>query len=107
VSYRPRQIPVSSRAEAIIKGTRFWGVGFEPDTVVAPADRSDGELMVRQRTPPQRSLRAAAKQMLAAPSAMALWQASRAEPQLSADAAITERKERFLALLEGVRRDYF
>jgi succinoglycan biosynthesis protein ExoV len=108
VNYRPRQVPVSSRAEAIIKGTRFWGVEFEPagrPAAEAQEQRSDGELIIR--TPARRSLRAAAKQMLAAPSALALWQASRAEPQLSADAALTERKERFLAVLDGVRRDYF
>ncbi|PTM97152.1 polysaccharide pyruvyl transferase family protein [Mycoplana dimorpha] len=105
VNYRPRQVPVSSRAEAIIKGTRFWGVGFESRSPAeAPAERSDGELIVR--TPARTSLRSAAKQMLAAPSALALWQASRAEPQLSADAVLAERKDRFLAVLDGVRRDY-
>ena len=35
VAYRPRQVPVSSRAEAIIKGTRFWGIEF----LTPPASR--------------------------------------------------------------------
>jgi succinoglycan biosynthesis protein ExoV len=48
-----------------------------------------------------------AKQVLAAPSALALWQARRAEPQLSADGVLAERKERFGAVLAGIRRDYF
>lgn len=110
VTYRPRQVPVSSRAEAIIKGTRFWGMEFEAqqDGAHQSGDNSaDGELLVRQRPSNRVTLRSAAKQMLAAPSALALWQASRAEPQLSADAALAERKDRFVAVLEGVRRDYF
>ncbi|MFT4158513.1 MAG: polysaccharide pyruvyl transferase family protein, partial [Shinella sp.] len=45
-------------------------------------------------------------QVLAAPSTLALWQASRAEPQLSTDARLSERKARLYAVLEDVRRDY-
>jgi succinoglycan biosynthesis protein ExoV len=63
--------------------------------------------MVRERAPRQTGLRSAAKQMLAAPSALALWQASRAEPQLSADRILAERKEQFVSVLDSVRRDYF
>lgn len=107
VSYRPRYVPVSSRAEAIFKGTRFWGVEFEPRRHVADSQQDHAELLVREKSSSRKTLRSAAKQMLAAPSALALWQASRAEPQLSADAALSERKERFLTTLEGVRRDYF
>ncbi|SOC35866.1 succinoglycan biosynthesis protein ExoV [Rhizobium subbaraonis] len=112
VSYRPRHVPVSSRAEAILKGTRFWGVGFEnPQPETAPQQDAspapDGELMVREREPRKAGLRGAAKQMLAVPSALALWQAGRAEPQLSADTALASRKARFREVLDGVRRDYF
>lgn len=111
VTYRPRYVPVSSRAEAIVKGTRFWGVEFEPQRDVVDSRQVDGELLVRGRsaggTLGRKTLRSAAKQMLAAPSILALWQAGRAEPQLSADAALGERKARFLAVLDGVRRDYF
>ena len=65
--------------------------------------RADGARRDRKQT----RLRGAAKQLLAAPSALSLWQASKATPQLSADAALAERKERFLDVIEGVRRDYF
>ncbi|KQV33343.1 MULTISPECIES: polysaccharide pyruvyl transferase family protein [unclassified Rhizobium] len=104
VTYRPRQVPVSSRAEAVLKGTRFWG--FETGAA-RTASTDDDEVMVHEREPRQTGLRSAAKQMLAAPSALALWQASRAEPQLSADSVLAERKERFINVLDGVRRDYF
>ncbi|MDQ0322504.1 succinoglycan biosynthesis protein ExoV [Pararhizobium capsulatum DSM 1112] len=109
VTYRPRQIPVSTRAEAMLKGTRFWGVGFDAGqapTANTSAMNDDGEVMVREQEPRVTGLRSAAKQMLAAPSTLALWQASRAEPQLSSDRALAERKERFLNVLDGVRRDY-
>lgn len=110
VTYRPRHVPVSSRAEAIIKGARFWGVDFDahqppPDD---PNKRPiDEDLLVATREPRQTTLRLAAKQMLAAPSTLSLWQAARATPQLSADHALAERKERFLDVIAGVRRDYF
>lgn len=48
-----------------------------------------------------------AKQVLAAPSILALWQASRAEPQLSPDGALDALKSRFHEVLVGIRRDYF
>lgn len=111
VSYRPRHVPVSSRAEAIIKRTRFWGVDFEaaarPAVEANHQQAHDADVLVREREPKKAGLRSAAKQVLAAPSALALWQASRAEPQLSKDAALAERKDRFVTVLEGVRRDYF
>ncbi|MFC3163136.1 polysaccharide pyruvyl transferase family protein [Ciceribacter thiooxidans] len=108
VSYHPRQVPVSSRAEAIAKGARFWGVDFR-ENVPAGSEvrRSDlGDVAVLDREPRQTSLRMAAKHALAAPSTLALWQASRATPQMSSDALLSERKERFAAELERVRRDY-
>jgi succinoglycan biosynthesis protein ExoV len=52
-------------------------------------------------------LRDVVKHMLAAPSVLALRQARKAEPQLSADARLAERKDRFNAVLAGIRRDYF
>ncbi|MNL84592.1 hypothetical protein D3C87_2126060 [compost metagenome] len=64
-------------------------------------------MLVATREPRQTKLRIVAKQALAMPSTFALWQASRAEPQLSADAVLAERKARLLAVMDGVRRDYF
>ncbi len=29
VRYEPRQVPISSRAEAVTKGARFWGISYE------------------------------------------------------------------------------
>ena len=110
VTYRPRHVPVSSRAEAIIKGAKFWGVDFDAHQPVLddPNKRQiDETIVVAARAPKQTSLRVAAKQLLAAPSALSLWQAARAAPQLSADHALVERKERFLDVIAGVRRDYF
>ncbi|PVE55178.1 polysaccharide pyruvyl transferase family protein [Rhizobium rhizogenes] len=111
VAYEPRYIPVSTRAEAAKKGSKFWGISFPPPpppvivehTSVAPHD--DGDVLVRAET--QRPLRKLAKQVLAAPSILALWQASRAEPRLSPGGRLEERKERFQAVLETVKRDYF
>lgn len=103
VEHRPRRIPISTRAEAIIKGARFWGVDYDGATF---AGTGEAAVAVAQAAP-RRGLRLAAKQMLAAPSTLALWQASRAEPQLSTDARLFERKDRLYAVLEDVRRDYF
>jgi len=109
VTYRPRHVPVSTRAEAIAKGARFWGMGFDSKRQALEdpnARQIDGSETVAVRDPKQTSLRIAAKQLLAAPSALSLWQAARATPQLSADDVLAERKERFLAVIESVRRDY-
>ena len=60
-------------------------------------------------TPPLRppaTLRRIAKQLLALPSIVGLWQARRAPSQLSADAVLAERKERLREVLQEVRRDY-
>ena len=105
VEHRPRRIPISSRAEAIIKGARFWGVAYDSRSVAAaPESSDDGELIVKAA--PTSGLRLAAKQVLAAPSTLALWQASRAAPQLSTDARLGERKARLYGVLDDVRREY-
>ena len=105
--YKPHQIPVSTRAEAIAKGSRFWGMKF--DTAKAEASSpgtSSGETMTR--TPPsQTGVRGLAKQFLAAPSVLALWQASRTEPRLSPDGVLDGLRGRFHEVLDGIRRDYF
>ncbi|NVD42962.1 polysaccharide pyruvyl transferase family protein [Ensifer sp. HO-A22] len=109
VTYRPRHVPVSSRAEAMIKGTKFWGVGFdvaETDAEDPNRRQIDGGLVVDAAPPRQTFLRGAAKQFLAAPSTLALWQASRVAPQLSEDRVLAERKTRFREVLDTVRRDY-
>ena len=110
VTYRPRHVPISSRAEAITKGARFWGVEFKSPASYSedPNQRSfDESLVMTSRDPQPSTLRHVVKQVLAAPSALALWQAKRATPQLSADFALAERKQRFGEVLEGIRRDYF
>jgi succinoglycan biosynthesis protein ExoV len=45
--------------------------------------------------------------VLAAPSALALRQARKASPQLSADAVLSEKKDRLRDVLAAIRRDYF
>ncbi|MDK4740200.1 polysaccharide pyruvyl transferase family protein [Rhizobium sp. LEGMi198b] len=108
VTYAPKHIPVSTRAEAIAKGARFWGVGFERDehaTEELEKHRHGGTVVLAD--PEQTRLRVMAKQALAVPSALALWQASKAKPQLSADSALASRKQRLFDVIEGVRRDYF
>ena len=103
VEHRPRRIPISTRAEAIVKGARFWGVDYEGAAPVV----TEGNAVAVAEAPPRSGLRHAAKQALAMPSTLALWQAGRAEPQLSSDTRLRERKARFHAVLEGVRRAYF
>ncbi len=109
VAYRPRHVPISSRAEAITKGARFWGVEFRRDAPRSddPLTRDHGEAAILTRDdPPQSAMRNAAKKLLAVPSIMALRQARQAEPQLSADAVLDDRKARLRTVLEGIRRDY-
>ncbi|WP_105428379.1 polysaccharide pyruvyl transferase family protein [Neorhizobium sp. T6_25] len=106
--YEPRYVPVSTRAEAVAKRSRFWGFSFEgqqPAHEEAAPEPHSGEVITR--TPSRTGLRGMAKQLLAAPSVLALWQASRAEPRLSPVEVLDERKERFRTMLEGIRRDYF
>ncbi|MCJ8517474.1 succinoglycan biosynthesis protein ExoV [Pseudorhizobium tarimense] len=106
VTYRPRFVPVSTRAEAIKKRTRFWGLSFDRDTATpVTAEPASGEVLARPK-PSQGGVRGAAKQLLAAPSILSLWQASREEPQLSNDHTLASLKERFHEVLDGVRRDY-
>lgn len=110
VAYEPRHVPVSSRAEAITKGARFWGVDFgnrEPQPDDPNKHSFDDTLVMTRSDPPPSALRSAAKQVLAAPSTFALRQARRARPQLSAEGVLAERKERLREVLAGIRRDYF
>ncbi|EUB97757.1 polysaccharide pyruvyl transferase [Rhizobium sp. CF080] len=107
-TYEPRYVPVSTRAEAVAKRSRFWGISFDgqqPAHQAAP-DAHSGEVLTRT-SPSQTGLRGMAKQFLAAPSVLALWQASRAEARLSPDETLAQRKEKFRMMLEGIRRDYF
>lgn len=106
--YEPRYVPVSTRAEAVAKRSRFWGFRFDNDQKPAPTRLAApaGDVLTRP-APSQTGLRGMAKQALAAPSILALWQASRAEPHLSPDGALEERKQMFRTALDGVRRDYF
>ena len=110
LTYRPRRVPISSRAEAITKGARFWGVDFDRKAAdnEDPNKRDFGEALVMTRDdPPRSALRSMAKQFLAAPSVLALRQARRAKPQLSADHVLAEQKDRFRDVLAAIRRDYF
>lgn len=108
--YAPRQVPMSSRAEAITKGGRFWGISFEGRSQMPEAHRgpeaSETLLMERQEEPSS-ALRSTVKKLLASPSILALRQARRAEPQLSADGALADRKDRFREVLAGIVKDYF
>lgn len=109
VRYAPRRIPISSRAEAITKGARFWGVSFdrrgnEPEAASGP-DAAE-TMLVEKQDDPRSALRSVAKKMLATPAILALRQARKAEPQLSSDRILAERKDRFREVLAGIRRDY-
>ena len=107
VTYKPRLIPVSTRAEAIAKKTRFWGMAFEGKKGAnASAEPVSGDVLSRSKTS-GRGLKGTAKQVLAAPSVLALWQASRQEPQLSKEGILDSLKNRFQDVLDDVRRDYF
>ncbi len=106
--YEPRYVPVSTRAEAVRKGARFWGLRFDKEgdkpAAAAPAQTHDG--VMTRSAPSQTGLRGMAKQALAAPSILALWQASRTEPHLSPDGALETKKQMFRDVIDGVRRDY-
>ncbi len=107
-TYEPRYVPVSTRAEAVAKHSRFWGMRFDkeqPPAHTAP-DAPAGDVITRP-APSQSGLRGMAKQFLAAPSVLALWQASRAEPRLSPHTVLEEKKQKFRAVLDGIRKDYF
>lgn len=107
-TYEPRYVPVSTRAEAVAKRSRFWGISFgDPQPAHRAAPDPHGDEVLTRPHPSQTGLRGMAKQFLAAPSVLALWQASRTEPRLSPDETLNERKEKFRTMLEGIRRDYF
>lgn len=109
-TYQPHYVPVSTRAEAVAKRSRFWGVRFDTqqhsDETTPETGTSGGEVITR-KPPSQTGLRGMAKQFLASPSILALWQASRATPRLSPDGVLDERKEKFRTVLDEIRRDYF
>lgn len=110
VEYTPTQIPVSSRAEANAKSARFWGMNFQQPALAA--DQSEAtephDNLVAERIGPSKSrLRSAAKQVLALPATLALRQARRATPRLSADTVLADRKDRLREVLAEIRRDYF
>lgn len=108
VDYEPRRVPISSRAEAITKGARFWGLDFAGKAHPSGQfTESLGEVMLRPDPAAPSGLRAFSKKVLAGPSVLALRQAAKATPQLSADTVLAENKERFSAVLDAVRRDYF
>lgn len=107
-SYEPRYVPVSTRAEAVRKRSRFWGMRFDSDTQAAPVhapEPADGNVMTHS-APSQTGLRGMAKQALATPSILALWQASRAQPRLSPEDRLNAKKAAFREVLDGIRRDY-
>ncbi len=106
-TYRPHYAPVTTRAEAIHKQARFWGLRFAGGTSNAVHGDDGGEVATLAPPKAKPRLYRAAKQVLAVPSALALWQAGRQEPQLSPDGRLEERKARFQEVLEQVRRDYF
>jgi succinoglycan biosynthesis protein ExoV len=107
-SYEPRYVPVSTRAEAAAKGSRFWGIRFDarPHGALPVTAPPDGDVLTRP-APAQTGLRGMAKRALATPSILALWQASRATPRLSPEAQLNAKKDAFRDVLEGIRRDYF
>jgi succinoglycan biosynthesis protein ExoV len=106
VDYAPRRLPISSRAEAIAKGASFWGVDFAGRKATGHGNPASSDTQVLEKTQGS-GLRQLTKQILAGPATLALWRAARAPSRLSEDARLAERKERFSAVLEGIRRDYF
>lgn len=110
VSYKPLHVPVSSRAEAILKGGRFWGFQFD-GTATATGKRSarglTGMSSKDHRGVRRNGLRDLAKRGLALPSAYALRRAGKAEPGLSRDGVLERRKEQLFDVIQEIRRDYF
>ncbi|MEO9335932.1 polysaccharide pyruvyl transferase family protein [Mesorhizobium sp. SB112] len=109
VAYKPQHVPVSSRAEAITKGARFWGVQFQGKQAVSEDPNKSGfdkSLVMTQQDPHQSPLRVLAKQVLAAPSTLALRSARKSKPQLSADSVLEAQKQKFRDVLAEIRRDY-
>lgn len=110
VSYKPLHVPVSSRAEAILKGGRFWGFQFD-GTATATGKRSGrgmtGMSSKDHRGVRRNGLRDLAKRGLALPSVYALRRAGKAEPGLSRDGVLERRKEQLFDVIQEIRRDYF
>lgn len=110
VSYTPLHVPVSSRAEAILKGGRFWGFQFD-GTATVTGKRSGrgltGMSSKDHRGVRRNGLRDLAKRGLALPSAYALRRAGKAEPGLSRDGVLERRKEQLFDVIQEIRRDYF
>jgi succinoglycan biosynthesis protein ExoV len=109
LTYQPQRILSSTRAEAGAKGERFWGFQREAAERAAEAVRESADEELRQDGQAGRRPsvpRAIAKHVLAAPAVLALRQACRADPQLSNDSVLADRKERLRAVLAGIRRDY-
>lgn len=105
VTYRPQRMPVSTRAEANAKGARFWGMDLTR-TVAAQGVAGGSSVPYARTSGSTRSLRGAAKRILATPAVFGLRQAAKAEPQLSEDAVLAARKDRFREVLSAIRRDY-
>ena len=107
LAYAPHRIPLSSRAEAITKGARFWGKDYAGRTHTT--DAAEGNVAIAERVDARQEdngLRQFTKQVLAGPAALALWRAQRARPILSDHAVLADRKNRLRDRLEEVRRDY-
>lgn len=105
LTYAPRRIALSSRAEAITKGARFWGVDYAGRTHEAPA--RDQDLLLADRPKAEGGVRTLTKNLLGSPAALGLWRAARATPQLSDGAVLQASKDRLRTVLNEVRRDYF
>lgn len=105
-SYEPHYVPVSTRAEAIAKRTRFWGLNFDGSSPASIADSTTDSQAGGPRPGSANGLRRMAKGVMAAPAALALWQASRAQPRLSPEGELQRRKARFRSVLDEIRRDY-
>lgn len=109
LTYRPRRVAISTRAEATMKDDFFWGMRFSDNKSVLDNPNSrvvETAVLEQARAPRKTSIKDIAKQALAVPSALGLWQASRMEPQLSSDTVLQERKSRFMDVISGVQRDY-
>lgn len=106
LTYAPRRIALSSRAEAITKGARFWGMDYSGRAHGSPV--RGGDLLLEERQTAQaQGVRSLAKSLLGSPAALGLWRAARATPQLSDGALLQARKDRLRSVLDEVRRDYF
>lgn len=105
LTYAPRRIALSSRAEAITKGARFWGVDYAGRSHEAP----DGNVLFEEspKTGPSGRMRVLTKNLLGSPAALGLWRAARSTPQLSDGAVLQASKDRLRTVLNEVRRDYF